>query len=94
MFRHEKRDECSWIARQSRRTVWRQFLEDVKMVSFTKCEYMQNDNGKYISYVEGKCLSTDTKPTDGIANGSVLLEMDTSKVYMFDGAGKSWKEWG
>lgn len=64
------------------------------MVSYTKCEYAQNDNGKYINYIEGRCLSTDTKPTDGIANGSILLEMDTSTVYMFDADSETWKEWG
>ena len=40
------------------------------------------------------CLSTDTKPTAGIANGSVCLEMDTSKIYLFDEAGAQWREWG
>ena len=64
------------------------------MVSYTKCEYAQNDNGKYINSVEGRGLSTDTKPTDGIANGSILLEMDTSTVYMFDADSETWKEWG
>lgn len=39
------------------------------------------------------CLSTDTKKTAGIKNGSVLLEMDTKKVYLFDEAGSTWREW-
>ena len=43
-------------------------------------------------YVEGRCLSTDTKPTDW-ANGSLLLEMDTATLYMFDEESKTWKEW-
>ena len=38
------------------------------------------------------CLSTDTKPTDGIGNGSVLIEMDTSKAYMFDEDNAQWLE--
>lgn len=44
-------------------------------------------------YGEGECLSTDNKPTDGINNGSKLFEMDTGKLYMFDGAAKEWLEW-
>lgn len=43
-------------------------------------------------YREGECLSTDTKPTDGWANGSKLLEMDTGKVFMFDEANSQWRE--
>ena len=29
-------------------------------------------------------LSTDTKPTENIGNGSTFFEMDTSKVFLFD----------
>ena len=39
-----------------------------------------------------RCLSTDTKPTENIPNGSTCIEMDTSKKYMWDGAGKQWVE--
>ena len=39
-----------------------------------------------------RCLSTDTKPTDGIHNGSTLLEMDTGKMYMFDKDNEQWRE--
>lgn len=39
--------------------------------------------------VEGSCLSTDMKPTD-VANGSILKEMNTGTVYMFDEAGEQW----
>ena len=39
------------------------------------------------------CLSTDTpKPTDGIVNGSMCLEMDTGKFYVYDEAGTQWVE--
>lgn len=38
------------------------------------------------------CLSTDSKPTEGIVNGSMCLEMDTSKFYVFNEAGKAWVE--
>lgn len=40
--------------------------------------------------VECACLSTDTKPTEGIANGSLCLEMDTAKIYAFDKASETW----
>ena len=39
---------------------------------------------------EAVCLSTDTKPTDGIANGSLALEMDTGDVYAFNEEGSTW----
>ena len=42
--------------------------------------------------IEGECLSTDQKPTN-VANGSKLMEMDTSKLYMFDEKNSTWREW-
>ena len=58
------------------------------MVTWTKRERMEP------GYVvrEGVCLSTDTKPTAGIGNGSTLMEMDTGSVYVFDEAGSTWLE--
>lgn len=41
---------------------------------------------------EYTCLSTDTKPTKGISNGAILLEMDTGKFYVYNEAGKQWIE--
>ena len=38
-------------------------------------------------------LSTDTKPTD-VPNGSLFVEMDTSKLYLFDEGSGTWQEWG
>lgn len=35
-------------------------------------------------------LSSDTKPTDGIYNGSVFLEMNTGVIYMWDAEGQEW----
>lgn len=40
------------------------------------------------------CLSTNTKPTEWVGNGDVLIEMDPSKVYLFDAEGAEWLEWG
>lgn len=42
--------------------------------------------------IEAACLSTDAKPTDGIANGSTCIEMDTGKIFMFNEAGSAWVE--
>lgn len=42
-------------------------------------------------------LSTDTKPTGAIANGSCFVEMDTSCIYVFDAASSVWVDfdrWG
>lgn len=45
---------------------------------------------KYATVV---CLSSDTKPGgDLIANGSILLEMDTKKTYLFDAANDTWRQ--
>lgn len=38
-------------------------------------------------------LSTDSKPTSGVGNGWLFLEMDTSKKYLFDAVGETWREW-
>jgi len=46
----------------------------------------------YNNHREGTCLSTDTKPTDW-DSGSILLEIDTSKVYMYDAENEQWREW-
>lgn len=44
-------------------------------------------------YAQGECLSTDAKPTDGVANGSILLEMDTATLYFYDAASHEWRAW-
>lgn len=58
------------------------------MVSFNVCT--QRYNGK--PYKEGFCLSSDTKPITDIANGSILVEIDTGKVFFFNEAGAVWVE--
>lgn len=37
--------------------------------------------------------STDTKPTD-VPNGSIFIEMDTSKIYFFNENEAEWLAWG
>ena len=58
------------------------------MFSNTKAEYLGGDT----TLVHSICLSTDEKPTAGIQNGSVCIEMDTGKKYAFDEDGKRWIE--
>ena len=43
-------------------------------------------------YGAGVCVSRDEKPTDDIANGSQLVEMDTGDVYMFDEEAETWRK--
>lgn len=35
-------------------------------------------------------LKDDTKPTDGVRNGSVFAEIDTGLVYLFDEENGTW----
>lgn len=58
------------------------------MFTVIKAHYAGNEK----SYIEGACLAADTKPTDGIANGSILIEIDTGKIFMFNETGSAWAE--
>ena len=60
-------------------------MEDLKMIS----KIDKNDNANLQQFA---CLSTDTKPTELIANGSMCIEMDTGALFMFDAAGAEWKQ--
>lgn len=62
------------------------------MITVTKKENEKIVGNDSIAQVELAGLSTDTKPTSGIANGSTYIEMDTGKVYFFDQENNSWKE--
>lgn len=44
------------------------------------------------AYVELAGLSTDTKPTDGLATGSIFTEVDTGTVFFFNDASGTWVE--
>lgn len=43
-------------------------------------------------YVELAGLSTDSKPTEGILTGSIFVEVDTGKVFLFNRAAGTWVE--
>ena len=47
-------------------------------------------NGKQLC--EGFCLSTDDKPNNQIANGSLITEIDTGKIYLFNEESSAWVE--
>lgn len=65
------------------------------MISYKERTLLNEDaSGNRLWYVEGHCLSTDSKPTQHIANGSCMIEMDTGKVYFYDQAGGTWREFG
>lgn len=49
---------------------------------------ISNLNGAY----DIRGLSTDSKPTTDILNGSTFIEMDTGKVFIFNGASSTWVE--
>ena len=62
------------------------------MISISQTVQYINNVACVISTYYG--LSTDTKPTEGVGNGSAFIEMDTSKVYFFDAGNPEWLEWG
>ena len=35
-------------------------------------------------------LSTDSKPLDGVYQGSMFIELDTGDVYMYEGTSGTW----
>ena len=53
-------------------------------------EVMMADGKRYI---EAAGVATDTKPTGDIVSGSIMTEVDTGKVYLYNEAGSSGSEW-
>ena len=43
-------------------------------------------------YMEFAGLSTEDKPTDGVAMGSIFVEVNTGKVYFYNSQAESWVE--
>ncbi len=60
------------------------------MITFDDKITVTEQGMQYIRPTKGYCLSTDTKPTTGIGNGSVLIEIDTGKSYVFDEEHTTW----
>ncbi len=42
--------------------------------------------------IEYRGLSTDEKPTENVSNGTVFVEIDTGKLYMYDLENQQWEE--
>jgi len=53
-------------------------------------EKFYNDDYEYRAHAVFNGLSTDTKPTAGVPNGSVFVEVDTGYVYRFDAEHSTW----
>ena len=62
------------------------------MISTFKTDYIKISEDGEKKGVELRGLSTDTKPTEGIENGSIFIEIDTGKFFMYDGENQQWKE--
>lgn len=54
--------------------------------------YIAIDGNMDKEYREMTGLSTDTKPTSGIINGSIFVEVNTGKVFFYNEAGEAWVE--
>ena len=61
------------------------------MISYVKIKPTAD---KAKNWVKGVCTSDDTKPVEGIANGSKLLELDTGKRCVYDEGQTKWIEYG
>lgn len=58
--------------------------------------YIENRQAGYggKQYVEMAGLSTDTKQDSNFITGSLFLEVDTGKVYVYDEVSGTWNEIG
>lgn len=50
------------------------------------------ENGVDMFYVELSCDSSETKPTTGIIDGSVAIESNTGKGFLFNEKSGDWVE--
>lgn len=66
------------------------------MITIYKTENTWNTPDGDVITTELRGLSTDEKPIEfggkEIGNGSVFVEIDTGKIFFFDGDSKTWKE--
>ena len=58
------------------------------MFTIIKSIYVGNDK----CLVQAVCKTADTKDTDGIANGSICFNMETSAFSMFDEGAGDWTD--
>lgn len=62
------------------------------MISVYSKNGLRTKGEEEVSSVELRGLSTDEKPTTGIENGSMFIEMDTGKIYLYDLENEQWRE--
>lgn len=66
------------------------------MVTISKVENNRYLNNDIYTILEIRGLSTDTKPTVlgtfKADNGSIFIEIDTGKIFMYDLENEQWKE--
>lgn len=61
------------------------------MLRITKAIEVQNlPSLEAVTYIEGFCVNGDTKPTERIATGSNIIEVDTGDVYFYDEETSTW----
>ena len=60
------------------------------MITFDNAKLVKTGDDGSVYLKQGSCLSSDTKPTD-VANGSILIEIDTGAVYAFDEENGTWR---
>lgn len=60
------------------------------MIRITKETLITEDK----RYIEAFGLSTDSKPTTNIITGSVFVEVDTGKAFLFNETASEWVEVG
>ena len=53
---------------------------------------VEGANGKILAVANLFGLSTDEKPTEGYANGTFFIEVDTGKLYLFNETAGEWTE--
>jgi hypothetical protein len=62
------------------------------MISAISADFGRIEDGQIVNRIQYVGLSTDTKPTTNVANGSIFFEMNTGKIFMFNEAGDAWVE--
>lgn len=61
-------------------------------MTITNSKFIEFDDGSSVQYIEGYCDSNEDKPTDGIADGSNLIETDTGDWYFYNEASTTWSK--
>jgi len=68
----------------------------ITIYNVKKSEMLNHPNGEVFYLLELRGLSTDEKPTEiengTIENGSVFIEIDTGKVFIYDLDNEQWNE--